>query len=680
MNQRMSNSATPRCSILIVEDEPIVAKDLQQTLCEMGYDAFAIASSADDAIQRATERCPDLVLMDIRIKGARDGIDTAQIFRQQFGVSVIYLTAHADDATIQRAAKTAPYGYLLKPLKPAELRSAIEVAIFKQQLDKCARERERRFSVALNSVSDAVVTVDLAGKVTYLNSAAESLIGANADAAIGKTADQVLQLMDQLPSGGDATPLDTALRLKQPVGAGPASLRNLSTGSQHSIDERATPIVDAGQLVGAVMVFRDIGEKKRMQQQLELADRLASLGTMAAGTAHELNNPLTVVLTNAGILAEELEQLQADLRSSSMREPSTKRFARMFDALGDTQAAASRMGRIVGDLRGFSRPVERESHSIDVHHAIEWALRATAHEFHQRAQLRTHLEAAPLVFGDSSRLEQVLVNLLVNAAHSIPPGRAEENEVVIGLRTDSRGRAIIEIRDSGEGIRADVIKKIFEPFFTTKQAGAGTGLGLSICQGIVKSLGGDIGVVSEIGKGTTFTIVLPPAPQKSDGQPAPISTVTATALRGRILVIDDEKALLRAMQRILEDEEHEVVATESAVDALAMIERGDQFDLILSDLMMPTMTGVDFYEALLVRKPALVESIVFVSGGAITAKVDAFLRSIPNLKMEKPFKAAELRDTVQRALAPREESIRRRMSSSTSPTSATVPPPGGRRH
>jgi PAS domain S-box-containing protein len=648
----MNQKKTSKCSILIVEDEPIVAKDLQQTLREMGYDAYAIASSADDAIRRATEKCPDLALMDIRIKGARDGIQTAEILREQFGVSVIYLTAHADDATIERAARTAPYGYLLKPIKSAELRSAVEVAVFKQKLDKAISERERRLSTALNAISDAVVAVDLAGKVTYLNPAAEALIGASAEAAIGKTADQVLQLMDKGSGTDESTPLEAALRGKQAGELSEASLRNLSTGTQSSIHETAAPILDAGHLQGAVMVFRDVGEKKRMQQQLELADRLASLGTMAAGTAHELNNPLTVVVTNLGFLADELEQVQEDLKSSMARELTAPRFKRIFEALGDVQAAASRMGRIVADLRGFARPVDQEYKVMDLRRCLEWAVRATSHEFQHRANVFTRLESAPQVSGDSSRLEQVLVNLLVNAAHSIAPGKADRNEVWVSLGTDTQGRAVIEIRDSGSGIRPADLRKIFEPFFTTKAAGSGTGLGLSICHGIVKSLGGDISVASEPGVGTTFTVVLPPAPENEPAAP-PEDLAKAAARRGRVLLIDDESALLRAMQRILEDDEHFVEVTQSARDALAMIERGDRFDVILSDLMMPIMTGVDFYEALLARNPVLAHSVVFVSGGAVTARVDAFLRSVPNLRMEKPFKAAQLRDIVQRGLSHR---------------------------
>jgi PAS domain S-box-containing protein len=640
--------AGARCSILIVEDEPIVAKDLQQSLREMNYDAYAIASSAEDAIKRATEKCPDLVLMDIRIKGSRDGIQTAEILRRQFGVSVVYLTAHADEATIERASKSAPYGYLLKPIKPAELRGAIEIAIYRQKLDKGLRDRERGFSAALGSISDAVLSVDLAGKITYLNPAAEALIGAKSGEAIGKSAEEVLRQMGHASSGEYATPLDEAMTRKQAV-EGEHAVGGPADAARTTIGERATPIMEEGHLLGAVMVFRDASEKARMQKQLELADRLTSLGTMAAGTAHELNNPLAIVVTNAGFAADELQHLRAELKSGATPETKDRRLTRIFEALGDVQAAASRMARIVADLRAFSRPIEESSQTIDARRCIEWAVRATTHEFHHRAQLRTRLSAAPAVSGDAARLEQVLVNLLVNAAHAIPPGKAEQNEVGIALRTDEQGRAVIEVSDTGAGMRPEIMKKIFEPFFTTKTADTGTGLGLSICHGIVKSLGGEIQVASELAKGTTFTIVLPPA-QQAQSTPVADGGLPAVARRARILVIDDETALLRAMQRVLEDENHTVTTVDNAADALAMLDRGDRFDVILSDLMMPMMTGVEFYETMLARDPAMAKCIVFVSGGAITAKVDAFLKSVSNLRMEKPFKAAQLREIVQTML------------------------------
>jgi two-component system cell cycle sensor histidine kinase/response regulator CckA len=640
------------CSVLIVEDERIVAKDLQQTLAGMGYDAFAIASSAEEAIARASDKCPDIVLMDIRIKGARDGIQTAEILRSKFGVPVIYLTAHADEATIERAKKTEPYGYLLKPVKSAELRSAIEVAVHKQRIDKRLHERERWFSTALCSIADAVVMVDLAGKVTFINPAAEVLIGSKAKDVIGKSGDDVLRLLDQRRTPAEAAPLATALRVQQSVEAEEVSLRNPSTSAQRPIEDGSAPVIDQGQLLGAVMVFRDVTEQKKLQKQLELADRLASLGTMAAGAAHELNNPLAIVVTNAGFVAEELQQHAADLKAKASPQAAEQRLGRISESLKDLQSAASRMGRIVSDLRTFSRPVEQTSQIVDLPRCVEWAIRTTSHEFHHRAQLRTEFGETPPVNADQTRLEQVLVNLLVNAAQAIAPGSADRNEVCVATRTDERGQAVIEVRDTGPGIAPDVIKQIFEPFFTTKPVGIGTGLGLSICHGIVGSMGGEIQVESELGKGTTFRVSLTPAPAEKIEAAIPPSVPTATSpMSGRILAIDDETMLLRAIQRILVDEDHKVVCTESAREALSMIESGERFDIILCDLMMPTMTGIEFYETLLAQNPDLAPRVVFISGGAITAKVDAFLQSVPNLRIEKPFKIATLRNTIQQLLA-----------------------------
>src|SRR6266567_478081 len=193
-------------SVLIVEDERIVAKDLQQTLAGMGYDAFAIASSAEEAVARASERCPDVVLMDIRIKGRRDGVETAEIMRQRFRVPVVYLTAHADDGTIDRAKKTEPYGYLLKPVNSAALRSGIELSLYKHEMEKRLRERERWFSTTLRSVADAVITVDLAGNVSFMNPVAEQLTGVKLRDALGRPARAIVRL-----DPTQSSPLDQAL-------------------------------------------------------------------------------------------------------------------------------------------------------------------------------------------------------------------------------------------------------------------------------------------------------------------------------------------------------------------------------------------------------------------------------------------------------------------------------------
>jgi two-component system cell cycle sensor histidine kinase/response regulator CckA len=635
-----------RQSVLIVEDERIVAKDLQLTLGELGYDAFAIASSAEEAIARASERCPDLVLMDVRIKGRRDGIETAEILRNRFDVPVVYITAHADSATLDRAKKTEPYGYLLKPINSAELRSVVEVSLYKHAMEKRLRERERWFSGTLRSIADAVIAVDIAGNVKFMNPAAEHLTGVTATVAAGKPVREVLCVVGS-QSGGDDMPILTALHEGRSVELLEGLVLNLSNGVSRVINDSAAPVVDeaAHQTLGAVMVFRDVTEQKKLQQQAELAGRLATLGTLAAGVGHEVRNPLAVVVANAEFLSEELTQLR---EGGLTTVEANQLFANMTEALTDLQSAASRMGRIVSDLSAFTRSAPQSASSVDVARCIDWAIRTTHQEFRDRAKLTAKLAVVPRVIADETKLGQVFVNLLVNAAHAITPGNYEGNEVRVTSQLDSGGRVVVEVRDTGSGISKADLERVFTPFFTTKPTGLGTGLGLSICQGIVASFGGQIQVESELGRGTLVRVFLPVAVEDPIASSVPVKGPVESR-RGRILVVDDEEMVRRVMARILRD--HELCCVGSAREALDLIHQGRSFDLILSDVMMPSMTGVEFFECLLNSNPELARRVVFLSGGAVTSRTEDFLRSIPNPRLDKPFKVRALQDAVQQLLS-----------------------------
>jgi two-component system cell cycle sensor histidine kinase/response regulator CckA len=629
-------------SILIVEDEGLVAQDLQMTLEEFGYDAFGIASSAEEAIRAASNRCPDLVLMDIRIKGNRDGIETAELLKQRFEVPVVYLTAHADDATIERAKKTSPHGYLLKPVRTAELKSAIEISIYKNKMEKRLRESEQWFSSTLRSIADAVITVDLSGQVTFMNAAAEALTGLQAESVIGKTYGDVLKLF---VSSADE-PLARALHENRSIELREARLENVSTGAQYIISDSAAPVISRGETLGAVMVFRDVTEQKQMQKKLELVDRLSSLGTMAAGVAHEINNPLAAVNGNVDFVLSELTQLKAELDAGSIKEAKA-RLDEIFVSMSDTKSASNRVARIVSDLRLFSRPAEQKTSLVNVNKCVEWVLRATSQEFQFRARVATQLGEVLGVEVDESKLGQVLVNLLVNAAHSISPGKVEQNVVRVSTFMDKKGRASIEIKDTGSGMSPELIKKIFEPFFTTKDVGEGTGLGLSICHGIIASFGGEIEVESEVGNGSTFRVCLPAA-RTSEKTKAPDTLPKTYSKSGRILLIDDEVMILKVLGRILRG--YEVVSVENGQEALALIDKGEKFDIAFSDLIMPKITGSEFYEALLTRDPDLAQNVVFLTGGSLTIEMDAFLNSIPNLIVEKPFSKEQIIAVVQEVL------------------------------
>lgn len=624
-------------SVLVVEDERIVARDLQETLSSMGYNAYAIASSADEAVARASERCPDIVLMDIRIKGNRDGIETAEILRRNFDVPVIYLTAHVDEATIERAKKTEPYGYLLKPVKSAELRSVLEMALYKHDMDKRIREREHWFSTTLRSIADAVITVDLSGCVTFMNPVAEELTGVSMADAVGSRARDILRLSGSAPA---LSPLDDALAQRRAVTLPEAALSR-EAAAPRTISDSAAPVIDDGRLLGAVMVFRDITEQKHLQRQLEVADRLASLGTMAAGVAHEVNNPLAVAMANAAFVHEGLHRLVTDPAAAD-----PEALGEMLVAQSEILSAARRIERIVADLKALSRLESPVSGCADAGRAVEWAVRATTHEFRHRARLVVDVPELKPVAMDETRLGQILVNLLLNAAQSIQPGKAESNRVAVAAGDDGDG-IVLTVSDTGGGMAPETLARVFEPFFTTKPVGVGTGLGLSICHGIVTSAGGAIDVSSQPGMGTTFRVRIPYAHgmEKSETPaPAPVGQ-----RRGRILVVDDESLMLNAIGRVLRD--HDVVCLQNAHAALDLLRSGAAFDIIFADIMMPEMTGIEFYEALLQTDPACARRVVFLTGGALNASVADFLASRTNVRMEKPFDVERLRALVQQLLA-----------------------------
>jgi CheY-like chemotaxis protein len=282
---------------------------------------------------------------------------------------------------------------------------------------------------------------------------------------------------------------------------------------------------------------------------------------------------------------------------------------------------------------------------VDLHRVLEAAIRMASNEVRHRAQLIRSYGEVPLVSGSEAKLGQVFINLIVNAAHAIPQGRAASNEIRIVTRTDNAGCAVVEIHDTGSGIPPSILPRIFDAFFTTKAVITGTGLGLAISHRIVTAYGGQISVESQVGRGSIFRTVLPPAQGKAV-EVKSAATEAAPGRRGRILVVDDERMLGITIQRALASE-HEVTAVTAASEAYRLLTGGEQFDLVLCDLMMPEMSGMDLYAQLRKLNPDQTRKFVFMTGGAFTADASRFLAQISNTSIEKPIRAAKLRSLVR---------------------------------
>jgi len=381
-------------------------------------------------------------------------------------------------------------------------------------------------------------------------------------------------------------------------------------------------------------------EQRKMQEHLRISDRMASVGTLAAGVAHEINNPLAALIGNLEFSLDELARLEPP-RSPGIEAP-----------LQEAREAADRVRMIVRDLKVFSRSGDEDRRGpVDVEQVLESTVRMAWNEIRHRARLVRDYTEIPPAWGNESRLGQVFLNLLVNAAQALPAGRSEENEIRVATRA-VEGGVVVEIQDTGSGIGPDVLPHIFDPFFTTKAAGVGTGLGLAICHRIITGLGGSIEAESEAGRGTAFTVRLPTLPaaaERNGASPSLPVVATGQRQRGKILVIDDEPLINGILRRILA-RDHEVATATSVREALDRVAAGERFDLMICDLMMPEMTGMDLHAELLRREPALAERLVFMTGGAFTPAAREFLDRVPNARVEKPFDVQDLRALIQTLL------------------------------
>lgn len=382
-------------------------------------------------------------------------------------------------------------------------------------------------------------------------------------------------------------------------------LLTLSSDLSRQVDERTRELVEA-------------------REGLQRAERLGALGRLSASVGHEINNPLSYVLGNLDFAISELKRRTAP--------------AEVREALDDARGGAERIRRIVKELRVFGRgSAEVQCELINPCDALESALRLSGNEIRCRASLVRDLEPLPAVLADPNRLTQVFVNLLLNAAQSIPEAHRGLARSVITLRSRHLRDdfVAIEVTDTGIGISDADQRRLFEPFFTTKPLDQGTGLGLFVSLGIITGFKGKIEIESRLGAGTTVRVVLPVA--TNDMRPDPITVPPQSVTRERrLLVVDDDVLVARTIVRLLK-EHHVEVATSGEAGLRRLRESGSTFDLVLCDLMMPDMTGMELFEEIERSEPALAERFVFISGGGVTERSRKFIESHRSRVLSKPI-------------------------------------------
>ena len=381
----------------------------------------------------------------------------------------------------------------------------------------------------------------------------------------------------------------------------------------------------------------EMNQRSEMQARMVRSERAASMGSLAAGIAHEINNPLTYVIGN-------LELLQSGATSGDATG-SGRKDGEAQTMLSEATEGAYRVASLVRDLKTFSQTDEGKAVPVALRSTIDRVTKMTANEFRHRAKLRVECPEGVRIMGNEGRILQVLINLLTNAAHAIEPGSQEANTVKISVY-ERDSRVELEVADSGGGIDPEIADRIFEPFFTTKSVGFGMGMGLSITRNIIHALGGTIELKYSSPEGSSFVISLDsaeaenPVPEVEAGDGAP-GVVVGGALN--ILVIDDEERVLSLLQTSLS---HHRVSVEldgrKAIDRIA----AEDFDIVLCDLMMPRMTGMEMHAELKRMRPEAAERMIFMTGGVFVEEAEEFLRSVPGRWIEKPIDFGELESQI----------------------------------
>jgi PAS domain S-box-containing protein len=640
--RRDASPARPR--VLVVEDEAIVAKDIETCVARLGYEVAGRAKSASEAIRKAIDGKPDVVLMDIRLEGEQDGVFAArEIRRHVCDAAVVYLTAYADDDTLQRAKLTEPFGYILKPFDERELRTTIEMALYKHQMERRLRESEQWLAATLRSIGEGVLAADRDENVVFMNAAAESLTGWKQEEVAGRKLREVFRLETE----GDAS--DPVARARSEDGAVSRvdTVLLAKDRTPTAVEAIAAPIRDEqGRSAGVVVALRDITERRRTEQQRSQmlaqereANRLKD--EFLAMLSHELRTPLSSILGWLQLLESGELDASSIRRAFETIERNALRQLELIDELLDVARISS------GQLWLDPRPILMATLVDSALDMVRPAAEAKA------LQIEFARAGSGPVLGDPGRLMQVVANLLSNAVKFTPEG----GRIQIGLRSTG-GSVELTVQDSGEGISPEFVPHLFERFrqedSSNTRTHGGVGLGLALVRRLVELHAGSIvGESAGKGRGATFTVRLPSATDTSPREEAPSGVGARVRLDGiRVLLVDDEADWRAVASSMLEAHGATVSTAAATADALAMLRR-EPADVLLADLQMPGEDGYSLIRSVRALPPAQGGTLPAVALTALARREDVERALAAGFQMHvaKPIDAARLAAVVAKLVA-----------------------------
>jgi PAS domain S-box-containing protein len=648
--------------VFVVEDEKLVATDLQQHLEMLGYEVPAIMASGEEALKRASEAPPDLVLMDIQLKGRIDGIDTARILQTRLNIPVIYVTAFADNATFNRAKATEPYGYVVKPFGRKELQTAIELALHKHGRERSVRTHEQWLMALIANLGAGIITTDPAGLVCMMNPKAEQYTGVPLAEALGVPWADLFAFPDARDQRD--TPIWRAIHENTVTEMLDTRVVFTRSGRKGIVCGAVSAMgAPGGNDRSAIMVFRDISAWLHLENQYAHARHLEDMQRLAGALGHQFANYVTLISGYSESLARGMDQNDGRVRE-----------VRTIQKVTDRAAALTR------DLLAFSRGQTPMLKVIDANRTITGICEIANFSLGSNISLELQLDTAGVkIESDPGHLEQILMALVANAKEAMPGGgvvTVRSSKFDVDDLTASRfvdlppGPYVrIDVSDTGVGMSYETQSHIFEPFFTTKPQN--TGLGLSAAFGLVKQNRGHIWFESEPQKGSTFTVCLP----RIEALAREAFSLPAS-LRGSetILVVDSDSEDRAQTRDVLLELGYRVIEASGGNEAVRICEqKPGGIDLVLSVVVMPNMTGFELARRVQVTRPSM--AVLFMSKYSEYALRHHGAFEEGRVMLQKPFSAEALARAVSGALQP----LRSAAGGSSSVGSVSQPTTGERK-
>lgn len=612
--------------------------DIQSSLARLGYSSISLVSTGEEALEAFQGEKPDLVLMDILLKGARDGIETAGIIRDLHDTPVIYITAYADDATLQRAKLTGPYGYILKPFHERELHTAIEMALYKHKIENELRDNEERYRRFFNEDLTGDVIAGLDGGITDCNAAFARIFGySSAEEARGRN------LSSLFPDDGSWKEFAGELLQEKKITYLESELRR-SDGKQVYVVANFLVLPDKKGAPSEILgyIFDDTN-RKRLEQQLLQAQKMEAIGRLAGAIAHDFNNLLTVITGYSDFLLSKLghsEMFRGEIR--------------------EIKLAGERASLLTHQLLAFSRSQVLQPKIVDLNEIVagmETLLRRLIGENIELKAIKG--EKLWPVRVDPGQMEQVIMNLAVNARDAMPDGgklaletaNAEIDEGASQQHLDMKPGfyVTLAVSDNGAGMSDEVKQHLFEPFFTTKARGKGTGLGLSTVYGIITQSNGHIHVYSEPGAGTSIRIYLPRSSRRAAEDGVKEREMQVKKGTETVLVAEDEDMVRTLVSRLLRMSGYTVLEAQDGEEAMRIAGAHEgAIHLLIADMVMPGMSGPELAAGMSSLRPET--RVLYMSGYTDTSVLENVDLDKRSSFIPKPFNPEALSMKVREVL------------------------------